>query len=87
MSGLALQWRRDYQNGRRSHPRHGGAAACSRRKKSMSPKNSHRKMLQLGEKSHYHFLLAEKGGTLAGYTCFGRIPLTAERYDLYWIVT
>jgi len=42
---------------------------------------------KLGAKSHYHFLLADSGGKLAGYTCFGRIPLTAERYDLYWIVT
>lgn len=41
----------------------------------------------LGEKSHYRFLLAEQAGQLLGYACFGRIPLTDERYDLYWIVT
>jgi ribosomal protein S18 acetylase RimI-like enzyme len=40
----------------------------------------------LGTKSHYHFLLADMAGVLAGYSCFGRIPLTDERYDLYWIV-
>ena len=42
---------------------------------------------KLGPKSHYHFLLADVKNTLAGYTCFGRIQLTDERYDLYWIVT
>lgn len=36
--------------------------------------------------SDYHFVLAERAGLVAGYTCFGRIPLTQERYDLYWIV-
>lgn len=41
----------------------------------------------LGEKSHYHFILADSARGLAGYTCYGRIPLTDERYDLYWIVT
>jgi ribosomal protein S18 acetylase RimI-like enzyme len=39
------------------------------------------------EDSHYHFILAEDEGVLAGYSCFGRIPLTDERYDLYWLVT
>ena len=37
--------------------------------------------------SHYQFILAEEEGVLAGYSCFGRIPLTDERYDLYWLVT
>lgn len=42
----------------------------------------------LGEKSHYNFLMAQGArGGVAAYTCFGRIPLTDERYDLYWIVT
>lgn len=41
----------------------------------------------LGAQSHYHFLLADSENKLAGYTCYGRIPLTDERYDLYWIVT
>lgn len=31
--------------------------------------------------------LRDDGSILAGYTCYGRIPLTDERYDLYWIVT
>jgi len=38
------------------------------------------------ETSGYHFILAEVAGRLMGYSCFGRIPLTQERYDLYWIV-
>ena len=41
----------------------------------------------LGAESHYRFIFAEIEQELAGYTCFGRIPLTDERYDLYWIVT
>lgn len=41
----------------------------------------------LGDASHYNFVLLERGGELAGYACFGRIPLTDARYDLYWIVT
>lgn len=41
----------------------------------------------LGDKSHYRFILAAGDRGIAGYTCFGRIPLTDERYDLYWIVT
>lgn len=39
-----------------------------------------------GDASGYHFILAYEDEMLAGYTCFGRIPLTDERYDLYWIV-
>jgi len=42
--------------------------------------------LQKGLDSGYHFLLAEQGGRLAGYACFGPIPGTAQRFDLYWIV-
>lgn len=41
----------------------------------------------LGAESHYRFIFAEIEEEMAGYTCFGRIPLTDERYDLYWIVT
>jgi ribosomal protein S18 acetylase RimI-like enzyme len=38
------------------------------------------------EASDYHFILAEHEGILLGYACFGRIPLTQGRFDLYWIV-
>lgn len=35
---------------------------------------------------HYQFLIAEKDGAFAGYSCFGHISVTASSYDLYWIV-
>lgn len=41
----------------------------------------------LGKGSHYHFILMDTEEGLAGYSCYGRIALTDERYDLYWIVT
>lgn len=33
----------------------------------------------------YQFLLVENATEVLGYTCFGSIPLTEQRYDLYWI--
>lgn len=41
--------------------------------------------LKLGEKSGYHFVMAEKNGLLAGYGCFGPIPCTLTSHDIYWI--
>jgi ribosomal protein S18 acetylase RimI-like enzyme len=41
--------------------------------------------LHSGEASGYHFLVAEEGGRLAGFTAFGPIPATAASWDLYWI--
>jgi GNAT superfamily N-acetyltransferase len=38
------------------------------------------------EKSGYHFLFAEDGERLLGYTCFGPIACTLHSFDLYWIV-
>ena len=38
-----------------------------------------------GEASGYHFLFADGPGGLEGYTCFGQIPGTAGRWELYWI--
>ena len=38
-----------------------------------------------GVESGYHFLFAEAEGRLLGYTCFGPIPGTEGRYDLYWL--
>lgn len=38
-----------------------------------------------GEESGYFFLFAEVGHDLAGYACFGPIPGTMRRFDLYWI--
>jgi GNAT superfamily N-acetyltransferase len=42
--------------------------------------------LAKGVASDYHFLLAESGGELVGYACFGPIAATAASWDLYWIV-
>jgi D-alanine-D-alanine ligase len=42
--------------------------------------------LSKGPESGYHFIFAEVDGRLAGYTCYGPVPLTASSYDLYWIV-
>jgi len=39
-----------------------------------------------GPASGYEFRFADEPGRLAGYSCFGLIPLTAASYDLYWIV-
>ena len=37
-------------------------------------------------KTGYHFLMLEDSDkTVAGYACYGRIPLTEDSFDLYWI--
>jgi len=41
--------------------------------------------LSRGPASDYHFLFAEQAGRVVGYACYGRIPLTAASFDLYWI--
>jgi ribosomal protein S18 acetylase RimI-like enzyme len=41
--------------------------------------------LRRGDASGYHFVLAETGGALAGYACFGPIAGTQSAFDLYWI--
>ena len=41
--------------------------------------------LTKGIQSGYHFLFAERGKEVIGYTCFGRIPATKDRYEIYWI--
>jgi ribosomal protein S18 acetylase RimI-like enzyme len=41
--------------------------------------------LQLGERSHYRFLIAEDGGVAIGYAAWGPIPGTVASADLYWI--
>jgi GNAT superfamily N-acetyltransferase len=33
----------------------------------------------------YLFLIAETRTGIEGYTCYGRIPATDNRYELYWI--
>jgi ribosomal protein S18 acetylase RimI-like enzyme len=42
--------------------------------------------LAKGPASGYHFVFAQRSGQALGYTCYGPIPATAGRYDLYWIV-
>ncbi len=41
--------------------------------------------MRLGAKSGYSFFFAERHGELVGYCAWGRVPLTAKSYDLYWI--
>jgi ribosomal protein S18 acetylase RimI-like enzyme len=41
--------------------------------------------LERGEAAGYHFLFADGAGELEGFTCFGPIEGTANRFDLYWI--
>lgn len=42
--------------------------------------------LEHGAQSEYMFLCADGSGRLAGYSCFGPIPCTRGRWDLFWIV-
>jgi len=40
-----------------------------------------------GSDTSYQFIfLRDANGAPVGYTCYGEIPLTDKRYDLYWIV-
>lgn len=42
--------------------------------------------LAKGVESGYEFVFADdEAATLLGYACFGRIPCTTNRFDLYWI--
>jgi len=41
--------------------------------------------LAKGIASGYHFVFAERFNHLAGYTCFGPVPMTEGSWDLYWI--
>lgn len=42
--------------------------------------------LKKGRAAGYHFLFADGESDLEGYTCFGPIDGTDNRFDLYWIV-
>jgi ribosomal protein S18 acetylase RimI-like enzyme len=38
------------------------------------------------EKNDYHILVAvDSNGFLAGFICYGPIPITVKRWDMYWI--
>jgi ribosomal protein S18 acetylase RimI-like enzyme len=44
-------------------------------------------ILRHGERSDYRILCATEGSrVLAGYICFGLVPMTEKCYDIYWIV-
>ena len=35
----------------------------------------------------YTILVADRGGTLVGYACYGHTPMTEGTFDLYWIAS
>jgi ribosomal protein S18 acetylase RimI-like enzyme len=41
--------------------------------------------LREGDESGYYFLFADQGNETVGYSCYGPITMTENRYDLYWI--
>ena len=41
--------------------------------------------LAKGDRSDYHFILADLAGRLAGYVCFGPIGIAKRRFDIYWM--
>ena len=41
--------------------------------------------LEMGAKSGYSFIFADRGRELVGYSAWGKVPLTEQSYDLYWI--
>lgn len=38
------------------------------------------------DRSGYNYILCKCDSQIVGYTCYGEIPCTRDRYDLYWIV-
>ncbi len=38
-----------------------------------------------GQASGYEFIIAERGGKMLGYACYGQTPGTKGTFDLYWI--
>ena len=41
--------------------------------------------LKKGDESGYYFMTALVENRIAGYICYGPIPLTFNRWDIYWI--
>lgn len=41
--------------------------------------------LAKGEASGYEFILAETGGEVIGYACYGPVPATRHSFDIYWM--
>lgn len=42
--------------------------------------------LTRGAEWGYHFEIADVAGSLAGFACYGPIPVTIGSFDLYWLV-
>ena len=40
-----------------------------------------------GQDDYHPFVLVEEDGTVAAYACFGKNPMTAGTFDLYWLAT
>lgn len=40
-----------------------------------------------GEEDYHAWVLAEEDGTVVSYACFGKNPMTAATWDLYWLAT
>ena len=41
--------------------------------------------LERSVESGYHILVAEDGGEISGYICYGPAPLTEGTWDIYWV--
>ena len=41
--------------------------------------------LDPGPSTDYRWFLADSGGAVVGFACFGPVPLTEGTFDLYWI--
>ncbi|MDY7027423.1 MAG: GNAT family N-acetyltransferase [Spirochaetota bacterium] len=41
--------------------------------------------LKKGNESGYYFMTVRDGSRIVGYTCYGPIPMTFRRWDIYWI--
>ena len=41
--------------------------------------------LNPGPATDYRWVLADRGGLVVGFACFGAVPLTEGTFDLYWI--
>ena len=41
--------------------------------------------LKRGTDSGYYFILALSDGRISGYSCYGPIPCTFNRWDIYWL--
>jgi GNAT superfamily N-acetyltransferase len=41
--------------------------------------------IERGPESDYYFVFVDQDGRAVGYTCYGKIALTAASFDLYWI--